>query len=141
MINPKDPFRLQTTSLLVTRGAGGRGEALRSAPTPQGYRACQCSLDPGPVPVRFFRFLRLRWVRPCRRPLQKVIQKVIKNPIRKLIRLLTPNGLPKGPSKFQKSVKICKMGFSNTFRELFWPLSFQKWFPSRLQGPPEFQKL
>ena len=32
------------------------------------------------------------------------------------------------------------MAPSNTFQELFWPLSFQKGFPSPLQGPPEPQK-
>ena len=36
-----NPFGLQISKPLVTRGAGGRGEALRSAPTPQGYRACR----------------------------------------------------------------------------------------------------
>ena len=39
------------------QGAGGRGEALRSAPTPQGYRACQC-FSPWPVPVRFLQVLK-----------------------------------------------------------------------------------
>ena len=29
---------LQITNLLLGRGAGGRGEALRSAPTPQGVK-------------------------------------------------------------------------------------------------------
>ena len=36
--NPADPFRFQMTNLLLARGAGGRGEALRSAPTPQGVK-------------------------------------------------------------------------------------------------------
>ena len=34
--NPANPFSLQISSQLVTRGAGGRGEALGSAHTPQG---------------------------------------------------------------------------------------------------------
>ena len=80
-------------------------------------------------------------VRPCRRPLPKVHQKVIKNGIRKMSRILTENGLPKGPSKSQKSHKICKMGASNAFRELLCPLSVQKRFSNRLQTPPEPQKL
>ena len=79
-------------------------------------------------------------VRPCRRPLQKVTRKVIKNRIRKLIRFLTPNGFPKGPSKSQKSDKIWKMELSNVLWKLLCPLSFQKWFPSRLHRPPERQK-
>ena len=92
--------------------------------------------------VRSFRFLKTsRGVRLCRRPLQKVHQKVIKNRIKKKSRILTPNGLPKGPSKSQKSDQICKMVASNTLRELFWPLSFQKRFPGRPQGPPEPQKI
>ena len=33
-----NPFSLQISSQLVTIGAGGRGEALRSAPTPQGVK-------------------------------------------------------------------------------------------------------
>ena len=36
--NPANPFSLQISSQLVTRGAGGRGEALGSAPTPQGVK-------------------------------------------------------------------------------------------------------
>ena len=35
------PSSLQINSQLVARGAGGRDEALRFAPTPQGGRACQ----------------------------------------------------------------------------------------------------
>ena len=64
----------------------------------------------------------------------------MKNPIRKKFRFLIPNGLPKGPSKSQKSHQICKMASSNRFRELFWTLPFQKWFPSPLQRPPEPHK-
>ena len=33
---PANPFSLQISSQLVARGAGGRGEALGSAPTPEG---------------------------------------------------------------------------------------------------------
>ena len=131
--NPANPSSLQITNLLLARGAGGRGAALRSAPTPQGVKGV-------PIPLmqflNFLRFLSLRGVRPFRRPLQKVTPKLIKNRIKKKSRILTENGLPKGPSKSQKSHKICKMAPSNTFRELFWPLSFQKGFPSPLQGPP-----
>ena len=46
--NPANPSSLQITSQLVARGAGGRGEALRSALTPQGYRACQGGFSPFP---------------------------------------------------------------------------------------------
>ena len=77
---------------------------------------------------------------PAAGPYPKVSQKVIKNRIRKNIRFLTPNCIPKGPSKSQKSHQICKMDLSNTFRELLWQLSFQKRVPSRPQGPPEPQK-
>ena len=135
--NPANPSSLQITNLLLARGAGGRGEALRSAPTPQGVKG---------VPIPQMQFLRFSgsWgsggVRPFRRPLPKTNPKVIKNRIKKKSRILTPNGLPKGPSKSQKSHQICKMAPSNPFRELFWPLPFQKGFPSRPQGPPEPQK-
>ena len=44
--NAANPFSLQISSQLVTTGAGGRGEALRSAPTPQGYRVCQKGFSP-----------------------------------------------------------------------------------------------
>ena len=77
---------------------------------------------------------------PAAGPYPKVPVKVIKNRIKNLIRFLTPNGLPKGPSKSQKSDKICKLGPSNTFGEVFWPLSCQKGFPSHFQRPPEPQK-
>ena len=137
--NPANPSSLQATRQLVARGAGGRGEALRSAPTPQGVKgvplAAACFWS-----CLVLRFLKVSGVRPCRRPLPKLNPKLTKNRIRKKFRILTKNGLPKGPSKSQKSDKICKIGASNTFRELFRPLSFQKWFPSRLQGPPEPQK-
>ena len=120
------------------RGRRQGAKPFESAPTPQGVTG---RVEPL-ASVRSFRFLKTpRGSRPCRRPLQKVHQKVIKNQIRKFIRFLTPNGLPKGPSKSQISDKICKIGNSNTFRELFGLLSFQKWFPSRLQGPLESQKL
>ena len=46
--NLSNPSSLQITNQLVARGAGGRGEALRSAPTPQGYRACQGSFSSFP---------------------------------------------------------------------------------------------
>ena len=72
---------------------------------------------------------------PAAGPYPKVHQKFIKNRIRKKLRFLIPNGLPKGPSKSQKSHQISKMAPSNTFGELLWPLSFQKGFPSRSQGP------
>ena len=39
--NPTSPVRLQITNLLVARGAGGKGEALRVTPTPRGSRTCQ----------------------------------------------------------------------------------------------------
>ena len=136
--NPANPFTLQISSQLVARGAGGRGEALRSAPTPQGVKGV-------PIPqmqfLNFLRFFCLRGVRPFRRPLQKVTPKLIKNRIKKKSRILTENGLPKGPSKSQKSDQICKMGLSNALRDLLCSLSFEKRVPSRLQGPPEPQKL
>ena len=44
--NPANPFRLQVSNRLFARGAGGRGKALRSGPTPQGYRACQEGFSP-----------------------------------------------------------------------------------------------
>ena len=47
--NPANPSSLQITSQLVARGAGGRGEALRSAPTPQGVKG---------VPIPLMQFLR-----------------------------------------------------------------------------------
>ena len=47
--NPANPFSLQISSQLVTRGAGGRGEALGSAPTPQGVKG---------VPIPLMQFLR-----------------------------------------------------------------------------------
>ena len=135
--NPTNPCSQQVNSQLITRGAGGRGEALRSAPTPKGYRACQEGFSPTVDFCLILRFWRFREVRPCRRPLPKLNQKVIKNRIRKKFRILSQNGLPKGPSKSQKSDQICKMGLPNALRELVCPLSFQKWFPSRLQRPPE----
>ena len=77
---------------------------------------------------------------PAAGPYPKVHQKFIKNRVRKKFRISTENGLPQGPSKSQKSHKICKMGASNAFRELLCPLSVQKRFSSRLQTPPEPQK-
>ena len=119
--NPGSPFKLQITSLLVARGAGGRGEALRSAPTPQGVKgvpvARALALAPAGPQV-----LKAQGVRLCRRPLPFLPLNLIKNRIRKKFRILTPNGLPKGPSKSQKSDKVSRIGISNTFRELLGPL-------------------
>ena len=120
----------------LPEGPAAGAEPSDPPPPQRGTGRAKRALALQLVPVRFFRFLRLRGVRPCRRPLPKVTPKVIKNRIKKKSRILTPNGLPKGPSKSQKSHQICKMAPSNTFRELFWPLPFQKGFPSPLQGPP-----
>ena len=42
--NSSTPFRLQITSRLVTRGAGGRGEALRIRPHPAGVKGVSRAL-------------------------------------------------------------------------------------------------
>ena len=47
--NLSNPSSLQINSQLVARGAGGRGEALGSAPTPQGVKG---------VPIPLMQFLR-----------------------------------------------------------------------------------
>ena len=66
--NLSNPSSLQINSQPVAEGAGGRGEALESAPTPQGVKG---------VPIPLMQFLRSwgSWgsgeVRPFRRPLPK----------------------------------------------------------------------
>ena len=135
--NLSNPSSLQINSQLVARGAGGRGEALGSAPTPQGVKGVLGPQFSSSVPE----VLEAQGESaPAAGPYPKVHQKFIKNRIRKKLRFLIPNGLPKGPSKSQKSHQISKMAPSNSFGELLWPLSFQKGFPSRSQGPPEPQK-
>ena len=59
--NPANPFSLQISSQPVTRGAGGRGEALGIRPHPAGCEGRANSTDAVP---QVFKFLRLRGVRP-----------------------------------------------------------------------------
>ena len=47
--NPANPFSLQISSQLVTRGAGGRGEALGIRPHPAGCEGRANSTDAVPV--------------------------------------------------------------------------------------------
>ena len=111
-----------------------QGRSLKNPPPPRRvWRACQFHRCSSSVPE----VLEAQGESaPAAGPYPKVHQKFIKNRVRKKFRISTENGLPQGPSKSQKSHKICKMAPSSPFRELFWPLPFQKGFPSPLQGPP-----
>ena len=134
-------FSLQISKPLLIWGAGGRGEALRSAPTPQGYRAC---------PERFSALLQVPvWFSgpegsgasaPSAGPPTFFPQIWSKIELIKGSESLTPNWLPKELSKSKKSYQICKMATSNSFWELLWPLSLQKRFSSHPPGPPKPQQ-
>ena len=92
-------FSLQISRPLVTRGAGGRGEALRSAPTPQGVKGV-------PIPLmqflNFLRFLRLRGVRPLPPAPPKSDPKIDQKSNQKKVQNFDPEWPSKGTLKISK---------------------------------------
>ena len=97
--NLSNPSSLQINSQLVARGAGGRGEALGSAPTPQGVKG---------VPIPQMQFLSSwgSWgsggVRPCRRPLPKSSPKVHKKSSQKKVQNFNRKWPPTGTLEISK---------------------------------------
>ena len=101
-----DPFQQSASQQFPTsKGAGGRGEALRFAAPPKGepgvldYSAAFSAKSARGFPDE---------VHPCRRPLPKLNQKVSKNRTWKKVAFLGPKGskmYPKGHPKSKKNDK------------------------------------
>ena len=87
------------SNLLVARGAGGRGEALKSAPTPQGVKGVMAPLTRSCLIPQV---LKLREVRPCRRPLPKSSSKVHQKSNQEMDQIFDPKWPPKGTLKITK---------------------------------------
>ena len=98
---------------LIAGGAGGRGEALGSAPTPQGVKGV-------PIPLmqflNFLRFLSLRGVRPLPPAPPKIDLKIDEKSNQKKVQIFDPKWPPKG------TLKITKIS-PNLQNGIFKPLS------------------
>ena len=97
--NLSNPSSLQINSQPVARGAGGRGEALGSAPTPQGVKGVS---NPQVQFLRNFRFLRLRGGPPLPPAPPKIEPKFDQKSNPKKVQIFDPKWPPKGTLKISK---------------------------------------
>ena len=92
-------FSLQISRTLITKGAGGRGEALRSAPTPQGVTGRVKDLGQ----VRSFQVLEdLQGVPPLPPAPPKSSSKSDQKSNQKIYQIFDPKWPPKGTLKISK---------------------------------------
>ena len=101
--NLSNPFSLQINNQPVAEGAGGRGEALEYPPPPQrGTGRAKRALALQLVPVRFFRFLRLRGSPPLPPAPPKSSSKSDQKSNQKKVQNFDPKWPPKETLKISK---------------------------------------
>ena len=100
--NLSNPSSLQINSQLVARGAGGRGEALESAPTPKGYRACQEGFSPTVGSCQVLQVLKAQGGPPLPPAPPKIEPKIDQKSNQKKVQNFDPKWPPKGTLKISK---------------------------------------
>ena len=130
-------IELQIVRQLIAGGAGGRGEALGSAPTPQGVKGV---LGPQMQFLSSWGSWGSGGVRPCRRPLPKSSPKVHKKSSQKKVQNFDPKWPPKGTLKISKISPNLQNGTLKHLSRALLAAFIAGRVPSRPQGPPEPQK-